>query len=398
MALEWIYPAISGVGSVIASLFGANQQKKAIREQNQTNIEIARQTNEANRDIAAETNAANTAMAREANALQLQMMQNQQAFNEQQAAKERDFNSAQKQVQRLLAAGLNPHAVDNAGTYSAATSGLGSATTGSPSIAPVMQRPEVQAAYGDISPVVASLSNLASLSHSIQDEKVKNRIAQQAADTQEQLVDAQVENIAADTLIKKWENEHLSEKWSEQLKMNEYQVKNWLDSVAVERSKVDATLKQIAASKDIASKHESAETDRLLKRLEVEVDNLNRQLDFEARENGLNRRQQQEVIDMHNAEFEAEHGGIINKILDYVGVEKWQGIIGLGGLLFGLKHYGKRGSFGKGKSRVEQKRNQRNVGRDSNKRQSVGDIFERNGKKVRRMVAPDGRVLYVPLE
>lgn len=80
--------------SALGSLLGFGSSQSA----NSTNIEIARMNNEA----------------------QIKMLRNQQAYNEDMWNKQNEYNLPKNQVQRLLAAGINPSAVFGSGSVSEA--------------------------------------------------------------------------------------------------------------------------------------------------------------------------------------------------------------------------------------------------------------------------------------
>lgn len=94
---------LTGGSSVVGGILGLLGQKSA----NNTNMEIAkmnqqsvRETNKSNSDIAAAANASNQLMQRQQNQWNLAQWQRENAYN-----------SPAQQVQRLLAAGINPASV-----------------------------------------------------------------------------------------------------------------------------------------------------------------------------------------------------------------------------------------------------------------------------------------------
>lgn len=321
-----ISPFASIGTGILSSILGSNaadQQAAAIRASNEANLRMNSQTNQANRDIAAMTNNANMQMADKANALQLAMMQQQQDFNRRQSLDERNYNSASAQVQRMLAAGLNPHAVDNAGTYTAAQASLGSSQVGNAMVSPTMQAGHVEPAYGDFSPVVSALTSLSENIHNISDSRTKNAIAKQVADTQQRIADAQIDNLSHDTKIKEWESLHLDDKWSHQLNMDNAQIRYMQDQIAIAHAQVDATIKQIESQYAISHNHETEETKRLEMKLANDLKMLKDQIDATANENIKDRALQQQFFELNKEEFERKHGGFINRSLDYIGADKW---------------------------------------------------------------------------
>lgn len=98
-----IAPAvISGLGSVISSIFGFGSNANS----NETNLKIAQQ---------------NAELQRETNAQQYQMFKEQQAFDVDMWNKQNAYNDPSQQVQRLLAAGINPAAVFGNGSVAQAS-------------------------------------------------------------------------------------------------------------------------------------------------------------------------------------------------------------------------------------------------------------------------------------
>lgn len=91
---------IMGVSSLLGSLFSAGSQSSA----NKTNLSIA----ESNLQAQRETNLTNQNIADKTNAMNRLMMQEQNAFNLDMWNKENAYNDPRAQVQRLLAAGINP--------------------------------------------------------------------------------------------------------------------------------------------------------------------------------------------------------------------------------------------------------------------------------------------------
>lgn len=88
--------ALGAGASLLGNVLGFGSSQSA----NKTNMEIARLNNEA----------------------QMKMLQSQQAYNEQMWNKQNEYNLPKNQVQRLLAAGINPSAVFGSGSVSEAGS------------------------------------------------------------------------------------------------------------------------------------------------------------------------------------------------------------------------------------------------------------------------------------
>lgn len=90
----------SALSSLLGGLFGSSSNKSA----NETNLEVARMNQQNQR----ETNAMNKRIADEANALNYKMFNESNAFNLDMWNKNNEYNSPERQVTRMLAAGINP--------------------------------------------------------------------------------------------------------------------------------------------------------------------------------------------------------------------------------------------------------------------------------------------------
>lgn len=165
--------------SILGSTSASASSRSALEAQrlaNQTNLEIADKTNAANyrnwqmyaqmqRDLAAQSNE-----------LQRYLLQSQQGFNAQEAELNREYNSAQAQVQRLLAAGLNPHGVTAGQSETQASSGLASPQTADiaapPSASPTQVQPERYDAGAGLRAVSDALANFSQLGLSFAQTKL----------------------------------------------------------------------------------------------------------------------------------------------------------------------------------------------------------------------------------
>lgn len=96
---------VGGVTSIIAGNKQAKENRKAIENTNQMNLQIARETNQANKDLYS------------------QQFQDQLALQDKMNA----YNSAPQQVERLRAAGLNPATAFGSGSTAAASASVPSA-------------------------------------------------------------------------------------------------------------------------------------------------------------------------------------------------------------------------------------------------------------------------------
>lgn len=96
-----LFGGLGMLGSVLASSYSADQQRKNVQD-----------TNAMNYKIASENNALQQKIASENNQLQIDMMRENNAWSAYQAMKmfdmENSYNSPSAQAQRLLAAGFNP--------------------------------------------------------------------------------------------------------------------------------------------------------------------------------------------------------------------------------------------------------------------------------------------------
>ena len=114
-----LFSWIPVVGDVIDGVVDLVTGHTQTQETNATNMNIAQQNLAATKDA----NEKNIAMQRETNAMQYKMFQEQNAFNEDMWNKQNAYNDPKAQVQRLLAAGINPAggATSEAGSISSAT-------------------------------------------------------------------------------------------------------------------------------------------------------------------------------------------------------------------------------------------------------------------------------------
>lgn len=165
-----------GVGSVIA---GASAQSSA---------------NEANKQMTEDTNKTNLQIARETNEMSQQQFNQNMQWSKEQFAKQREYaledreyNSIQNQVNRALAAGINPSAVIGNGSAAHSTTPVGSVSLPSQS--------NFQAGYaqaGHVDPVNYDFSGISeSVGHAV--EAFQNS----------RLINARIENMYADTQIKR---------------------------------------------------------------------------------------------------------------------------------------------------------------------------------------------------
>lgn len=145
--LEAVRPPLLSfvVDPATASLVGAGIGAAGNLLGNFLNYKSASKTNATNLQIAREANELNYKMFTEGNDFNKSMMLAQQAFESAESDKERHYNSASEQVRRLLAAGLNPHIVENAGMYNAAQAQLASASSHSGAVAPQLVAPQIDA-------------------------------------------------------------------------------------------------------------------------------------------------------------------------------------------------------------------------------------------------------------
>lgn len=145
--LEAVRPPLLSfvVDPATASIVGAGVGAAGNLLGNFLNYKSASKTNATNLQIAREANELNYKMFTEGNDFNRSMMLAQQAFESAESDKERRYNSASEQVRRLLAAGLNPHVVENAGMYNAAQAQLASASSHSGAVAPQLVAPQIDA-------------------------------------------------------------------------------------------------------------------------------------------------------------------------------------------------------------------------------------------------------------
>lgn len=165
-----------GVGSVIA---GASAQSSA----NEANKQMTEDTNKTNLQIARETNEMSQAQFNS----NMQWSKEQFGLQRQYALEDREYNSIQNQVNRALAAGINPSAVIGNGSAAHSTTPVGSVSLPSQSN---FQTGYAQA--GHVDPVNYDFSGISeSIGHTVD------------AFNQSRMISANVENTNADTQIKR---------------------------------------------------------------------------------------------------------------------------------------------------------------------------------------------------
>lgn len=153
---------ISGGAGLLGSLFSGISQNKATKNTNATNLQIARENNALQQKIAAENNQLQVDMMRENNKFSRDMAL--EMFN-----LENEYNNPSAQVERLIAAGLNPAtmygsgSVANTGDISTPSAAGSTVSPSMPSFStPIMQTPPsvLGAMFGSLESVTRSLTNL----------------------------------------------------------------------------------------------------------------------------------------------------------------------------------------------------------------------------------------------
>lgn len=127
---RWIAAAISAVAALGSAILGSASNNST----NNTNAEL----NDKNLDMQRETNELNATLQRETNNQNYKQFQEQNAFNLDMWNKQNQYNTPAQQVQRMLAAGINP--ASGFGKTSDASSI--SSSVGAPSVAPQLQAPK----------------------------------------------------------------------------------------------------------------------------------------------------------------------------------------------------------------------------------------------------------------
>lgn len=124
---DWLLGIWNDITGVTANKKAVDTQNASnlqqVKETNESNYRIAQETNQANRDIASETNAMNYDVAMQNLGFQRELQEYQQALQEQ--IFDREDTSYQRTAKDMLAAGLNPLAMQG-------TNGSGEAVALSP--------------------------------------------------------------------------------------------------------------------------------------------------------------------------------------------------------------------------------------------------------------------------
>lgn len=203
-------PVLSGI---VSNIFGASNTKSA----NETNLEIARMNNEQS----------------------YKMFKEQNAFNLDMWNKNNVYNSPQKNVERLLAAGINPAAVYGSGSTTPASQ-IQSAT------APQLQRAEVR-------PFIPDFDGVGQAVNAYFDNQMKSKAAESTGiDNQMKMVDLQykamhhlgdlmeqkhrIDKMISDTHLNKEQQSYLREQ-SEYLGLQIQKFKDTYE-VGIEREKL----------------------------------------------------------------------------------------------------------------------------------------------------------------
>lgn len=127
---RWVAAAISAAAALGSAILGSasnNSTNNANEDINQRNIDLQREVNDKN-----------IALQRETNAQNYQMFQEQNAFNLDMWNKQNEYNAPAKEVQRLLAAGINPSSKFGSSTPASSVS----SSQGIGSVAPHAQAPQ----------------------------------------------------------------------------------------------------------------------------------------------------------------------------------------------------------------------------------------------------------------
>lgn len=125
----WLAAAIAAVAAIGSSIIGNasnNSTNNANEDINERNIQLAKETNELNAQLTRDTNAQNYRIFQEQNAFNLDMWN-----------KQNEYNSPAKEVQRLLAAGINPASKFGSSTPASSITSANAA----PQVAPKMESP-----------------------------------------------------------------------------------------------------------------------------------------------------------------------------------------------------------------------------------------------------------------
>lgn len=352
-------------------------------------------TNETNRLIAEMANASNEAMAREANALSYKMfgegnlfnaLQNELArkFNAEEAEKSRQWMNEVSQVGRSLAAGLSP------GTYSTSTPsasigaassvGVPGVTTGAPAIAAHMQP------HQNINPVFSGIDDtflgVADLFETVRKNTADIRRDDRSETTKEKAQETNERNaqtaegmlkVAEDELgvkemlsgkqaalydseaalnTQKAEFERLmAAKYPEVLKhqfnLQDAQAQSTIENAAAAMASVSAQYYGIRLNDRL---QRDLQTGNLTYQDKWALKNFEHQLamdykNFYQRQSMIE--QNKEKIDqqyrMFMMDFDANHGGVINQVLDWSGASKWMPFAsGMFGVAAGMKMAGSR--------------------------------------------------------
>lgn len=350
-----------------------------IRSTNRTNTANVQATNTTNKEIQDSVNSLNAQLAANANALNWKMFNVGNSFAAGEALKERQFNAQQAQIareyasapqalSRLLAAGVNPETFSGEGqplvaSSSASPSALGGlgATAGAPAQAARMQAPQNIAPNFDTLGGLANLlevqrKNTADIERDMRDSKSKEVQADAAkvsaaanasnADTakgalevqkdvashQNAVFDAQSKVATQDALLKEYEAKNFYTILQHKFDMDERQATAAQQQASAALGAVSAQIKSIIMNDKLQrdlSKNTLDQQERLtLRQLNDNLAIQKRNYEAVLKGLGLEAAKIQGSWNQFQQEFDAQHGGIINKTLDFFGVSKLGSAIG----------------------------------------------------------------------
>ena len=143
----WLPAAIGAVGGLASTIVGGSMSRRAAKEYNKGQIEIAQMNNEWN---------ANEALKNRE--WQEQMVNSQNQWNLDQWNRENEYNSPAAQRQRLEDAGLNPYLMMDGGNAGVASSVSAASPSGGSQAAPA-QMPQQQALRYDFSGIADAINS-----------------------------------------------------------------------------------------------------------------------------------------------------------------------------------------------------------------------------------------------
>lgn len=270
----------AGLVAAGSNLLGNIMGSSSNASSNETNLEIARMNQQSQR----ETNKSNEEIARMVNAYNYRMFNEQNAFNLDMWNKNNSYNSPSAQVQRLLAAGINPTGVIGAGNSDSPVSSVSAyPAEKSFNVAPQLDYRRTPYNY-DFSPIGDAALQAVAMKHdallkesqiNYNDAKTEYELQSIASRLRKDANDADRSVVERDMARKQYEE--FMETWQDRRKVIENQ--GLMTDKALEEKNEDIRAKKLAndVTERFGMKMKSAEYNHLvgtIRKIRAEIQNL----------------------------------------------------------------------------------------------------------------------------